>query len=103
MIPEQSNAINLYGRSLHEIHFPFHVFVSVYTRPDPFGTGTKLVQISFVFTRGLMDPVRIGSAIWYQLGPLMKATPYGTVPFCFEPVPCKQSGPYHTGSDPKRI
>ena len=42
--------------------------------PDPFGTGTKLVRMSLVFTRDLVDPVRIGSAIWYQMGPLMKVT-----------------------------
>ena len=36
-------------------------------RPDPFGTGRKLVQISLVFTRDLVDPVRIGFAIWYQM------------------------------------
>ena len=36
---------------------------SVYTRPDPLGIGTKLVWISVVFTRGLMDPVWIRSAI----------------------------------------
>ena len=34
----------------------------VYTRLEP---GTKLLRISLVFARGLMDPVRIGSAIWY--------------------------------------
>ena len=33
--------------------------------PDPFGTGTKLVQISPVFAQNLVDPVRIGSAVWY--------------------------------------
>ena len=38
---------------------------SVYTGPDPFGTGTKLVRISLVFTRDLADPVWFGSAIWY--------------------------------------
>ena len=37
---------------------------SVYTGPDPFGTGTTLVRISIVFTRDLVDPVRIESAIW---------------------------------------
>ena len=36
---------------------------SVYTEPDPFGTGTKLVQIRLVFTRDLVNRVRIGSAI----------------------------------------
>ena len=27
--------------------------------PDPFGTGTKLVRMSLVFTRDLVDPDRI--------------------------------------------
>ena len=58
---------------------------------DPFGTGTKLVRISLVFTRDLVDPVRIGSAIWYQVGPLMKQIRYGTVLFQF------QTGPVQTG------
>ena len=32
---------------------------SVYTGPDPFGTGTKLVRMSLVFTRDLVGgPVR---------------------------------------------
>ena len=51
--------------------------------PDPFGTGTKLVRISLVFTRDLVDSVRIGSAIWYQMGPLMNVILCGTVPFQF--------------------
>ena len=54
---------------------------SVYTGPDPFRTGTKLVRISLVFTQDLMDPVRIGSAIWYQMGPLMKVILCGTILF----------------------
>ena len=62
---------------------------SVDTGPDPFGTGTKLVRISLVFTWDLVDPVRIGSAIaiWYQMGPLMKVILYGTVPFQFRTGP----------------
>ena len=67
----------------HALSFELNLFFdrtcplgSVYTVPDPFGTGTKLVRISLVFTRDLMDPVRIGSAIWYQMGPLMKVIPY---------------------------
>ena len=56
---------------------------SVYTRPDPFGTDTTLVWISLVFTRDLVDPLRIGSAIWYQMVPVMKVVLYGTVPFQF--------------------
>ena len=27
-----------------------------------------------MFTRDLVDPLRIGSAIWYKMGPLMKVT-----------------------------
>ena len=71
---------------------------SIYTRPDPFGTGTKLVRIRFVFTRDLVDPVRIRSAIWYQLDPLMKVILCGTIPFHF------RTGPVQTEwSDPQRI
>ena len=73
----------------------FTVKGSVYTGTDPFGTGTKLVRKSLVFARDLADPVRIGSAIWYQMGPLMKVILRGTV---LEPVLCIQSG-----SDPKGI
>ena len=32
-------------------------------------------------TRDLVDPVWIGFAIWHQIGPLIKAIPYGTVSF----------------------
>ena len=60
---------------------------SVYTGPDPFGTGTKLVRISLVFTQDVVDPVGIGSAIWYQMGPLVKVIPYGTAPFQFQTGP----------------
>ena len=49
-------------------------------RPDPFGTGTKLVRISLVFTRDLVDPVQIRSAAWYKTGPLIKVILYGTGP-----------------------
>ena len=55
--------------------------------PDPFGTGTKLVRISLVFTRDLVDPVPIGSAILYQMGPLMKVILCGTVPLQFRTGP----------------
>ena len=58
-----------------------NVLGRVYTGLDPFGTGTKLVRISLVFTRDLVDPVRIGPAIWYQMGPLMKLILCGTLPF----------------------
>ena len=35
---------------------------------------------SLVFTLDLVDPVRIRSAIWYQMGPLINVIPYKTVP-----------------------
>ena len=63
------------------------VLGSVYTGPDLFGTDTKLVWINLVFTRDLVDPVWFGSAIWYQMGPLMKVILYGTVPFQFRTGP----------------
>ena len=63
------------------------LFGSIYTGPDPFGTGTKLVRISLVFTRDLVDLVRIGSATWYQMGPFMKVILCGTVPFQFRTGP----------------
>ena len=47
----------------------------------------KLVWISLVFTRGLIDSVRIGSAICYQMGSLIKAIPYGTAAFQFQTSP----------------
>ena len=45
---------------------------SIYIGLDPFRTSMKLVPISLVFTRDLVEPVRIGSAIWYHIGLLMK-------------------------------
>ena len=60
---------------------------SVYTGPDPFGTGTRLLGISLVFTWNLEDPVRIGSAIWYQMGTLMKVLLCGTISFHFRTGP----------------
>ena len=42
-----------------------------------------LLLISLVLTRDLKDPVRIGSAIWYQMGPLTKVIQYGTISFQF--------------------
>ena len=60
---------------------------SVYTGPDPFGTGTKLVRMSLVFTWDLVDPVRILNAICYQMGPLMRVILSGTVPFQFRTGP----------------
>ena len=69
-----------------------HDLGSVYTGPDSSGTGTKLVRVNLVFTRDLVNPVRIGSAIWYQIGPLTEVIPYGTVSLQLCRVPCKQSG-----------
>ena len=69
--------------------------------PNPFITGTKLVWISLVFTRDLEDSVRIGSAIWYQMGPIMKLILCGTGPFHFGTCSLVNSvDPYQSGSDP---
>ena len=48
-----------------------------------FGTGMKLVQTSLVFTWDLVDPVWIKSAVWYQMGPLMKVIQYRIMLFLF--------------------
>ena len=75
---------------------------SAYTGPDPFGTGTKLVRMGFVFTRDLVDPVRIGSSIWYQ-------STYEGDPIWNSTVPVSHRSRvnsvdlYHSGSGPKRI
>ena len=58
---------------------------SVYTGPDPFGTGTKMAQISLVFTWDLVNPVRIVSGT--KMSPLMTEIPYETVPFQFRTGP----------------
>ena len=42
----------------------------VYMGPEPSGTGIKLVQISFAFTRDLSDPVRST----YEDGPIWNHT-----------------------------
>ena len=66
---------------LPSLVFPTLYLGSVYTGPDLFGTGIKLERISLMFTGDLVDPVRIGSAVWYQMGQLMKVIICGTVPF----------------------
>ena len=53
---------------------------SIYMGPDPFGTDTKLVRISLVFTQDPVDPVWIRSAFWNQMHPLMKVILFGTIP-----------------------
>ena len=60
---------------------------SIYTGPDPFETVKELLRISLVFTRDLMNPVRIRQAIWCQMGPLMKVIPCGTKQFQFRTGP----------------
>ena len=50
----------------------------------------KLVLVSLMFTWDLVDLVWIRSALWYQMGPLMKVIPYETILFKFEPVLSKQ-------------
>ena len=51
---------------------------SVYTRTDPFGTGTKLVEISIASIRDQADPLQIDSLngftcksdlVWNYAGP----------------------------------
>ena len=84
------NIINIEKNVIVQLSLAFYdisFLGSVYTEPDPFGTSTKLVRISLVFTWDLVDPVRIGSAIWHQMGPLMKVISYGTVPFLFQTGP----------------
>ena len=58
---------------------------------------------NFMKTWDLVDQVPIGSAIWYQMGPLMKVIPHG----CTVPVSNRSRvnrvDPYKSGSDPKRI
>ena len=53
---------------------------------------TKLVQMRLVFTWELVGPVRSDplAAIWYQMSPLMKVIPYGTVPFQFQTGPAER-------------
>ena len=65
--------------------------------PDPFGTVTKLVWVSLVFKRDLVDPVWICYLV-----------PNGST-YEGDPVPVSNRSrvnrvdPYHTGSDPIRI
>ena len=49
----------------------------------------KLVLVSLMFTWDQVDPVWIRSALWYQIGPLMKVIPCGPKLFKYEPALCK--------------
>ena len=49
---------------------------------------------------GLVDPVRIGSAIWYQMGPLMKVIPYEPYRSSSNRSHVNREDPYHSRSDP---
>ena len=69
---------------MKQLDYLLSKFYAAFTRLEPV---QSLVRISLVFTQDLMDPVRIGSAIWHQMGPLMKGIPHGTVPFQFRTVP----------------
>ena len=73
---------------------------SVYTGQDLFGTGTKLVRISLVFTWDLVDPVRIGSTVWYQMGPLMKVPIRNRTVLVSNRFLVNRADPYHSGSHP---
>ena len=62
--------------------------------PDPFRTVAKLVWIVvynkivlYLHGPGESGPDWIGSAIWYQMGPLMKVILCGTVQFKFKTSP----------------
>ena len=44
---------------------------------------------------GPSGPVWISSALWYQIGPLMKVISHGTILFKFEPVCVTRLYPYH--------
>ena len=83
------------------LHYSLHItmYGGVHKGPDLFGTCAKLVRISLVFTQDLLLPIRIRSAVWYQMGPLMKmkVIPYGTVPFQF------RTGSVKTGMTPQVI
>ena len=69
--------------------------------PDPFGTGTKLVRISLVFTWDSVDLVGIRPAIRYQNGSTYQGDPIRNRTF---PVSNRSRvntvDPYHSGSDP---
>ena len=53
----------------------------IYTRPDKFGTSTKLVRISLAFIRDLDDPLQIDSLLRNQTRALVKVIQFGTVAF----------------------
>ena len=76
---------------------------SVYTGPDPFGTSTKLVRISLVFTRDLF-----GSGTDRICYLLPNGSTYDSDPIRNRTAPVSNRtrvnrvDPYHSGSDPKR-
>ena len=45
-------------------------------RSDPFGTGTKLVQVSIEFIRDLADLLQISPPVRYQMGSLVKTVSF---------------------------
>ena len=69
---------------------------SIHMGPSPLGTGRKLLRISLLFRWDLLNLVRIRSALWYQIGPLVKVILHETVLFQFQtivdPIP---NGPEH--------
>ena len=94
LIPEAYKVVKMHCQELH-------VSGSVYKGQEPFGTDTKLGRISPVFTRVLVDTVRIGSAIWslsdikwVHLWPIKVIQYVYMELYCssFELVPFKQSG-----------
>ena len=81
------------------------VLGSVYTGPDPFGSGTKLVRISLLLTRDLVDPS--GTDRIYCLVP--NGSTYEGDPIWNRSVPVSNRShvnrvdTYHSEFDPKRI
>ena len=67
---------------------------SVYTRPDSFGTGTKLERISLVFTRDMVVPN--GSS--HEVDPIWKRTI-----LVLNRSRINRVDPYQYGSDPEQI
>ena len=89
----------------NEICFLWRDITNWWLRQHLYGTESVWNQYEIgnekpCVTQDLVDPILIESAIWYQLGPLMKLIPDGAILFYLY---CKQSGPYHKGSDLKRM
>ena len=79
---DQMKEENVSGIEIFKFFLSDHLNLSsIYAGPNLFGTGTKLVRVGLVYTGDIVDLVRIGSAIWYQMGLHMKVILCGTVSF----------------------